>query len=200
MTTLTQHIMRCDNMGVPFIYEGLRYKFSRREAPAYRRIECGVVDPEAVPEVLHILPGTYFVGYMDGAGIRKVVIPATVWSITNSAFSSCTQLTDVQFEQGSRLESIMEWAFNNCPELEHINLIDTPHLKVIQDMAFYNCRKLREIYLPPSVGRVGDNAFSQCLNLRAINMSCNTSMPAYFSKGHSTVRTRKIYYDVQKER
>lgn len=66
--------------------------------------------------------------------LSSVTIPASVTGIGVSAFSSCA-LTNVTFEEGSRLS-------------------------IIEEDAFYNCRRLESITIPASVTSIGQTAFA----------------------------------------
>jgi hypothetical protein len=54
-------------------------------------------------------------------GIISVFIPKTVLCICNEAFNSCKNLTNVQFEDGSKLEKVGAWAFHCCTSLRNID-------------------------------------------------------------------------------
>ncbi len=93
-------------------------------------------------------------GARDSLGITKVSIPASVVSIGSGAFF-CPKLTDIEFESGSRLESIGADAFNAC-RIQEIKLPDG--LKEIGESAFWAC-PLKSIRIPASVENIGADAF-----------------------------------------
>ena len=93
-------------------------------------------------------------GVVDPLGITKVSIPASVVSIGSGAFF-CPKLTDIEFESGSRLESIGADAFNAC-RIQEIKLPDG--LKEIGESAFWAC-PLKSIRIPASVENIGADAF-----------------------------------------
>lgn len=55
-----------------------------------------------------------------GAALKKVVIPNTVKSIGEYAFYTCTDLTEVIFEDGSVCTQINSTAFASCSSLERV--------------------------------------------------------------------------------
>lgn len=55
------------------------------------------------------------------ANIASIFISKSVLVISWGAFKNCSSLSDVQFEEGSRLEKVCGSAFNNCSQLKIIN-------------------------------------------------------------------------------
>ena len=53
--------------------------------------------------------------------ITSVFIPKTILCIYKSAFYSCTKLSEVRFEKGSKLTSFGMWVFYNCKSLKKID-------------------------------------------------------------------------------
>lgn len=56
--------------------------------------------------------------YLNGEKIKDLIIPSSVTSIGDWAFSSCTDLTSVTFP--SSVTSIGDWAFRNCISLTDV--------------------------------------------------------------------------------
>ena len=54
--------------------------------------------------------------------IKKIFVPKTVLFINEVGFNSCFQLTEVRFEEGSRLEKIGLYAFAGCYKLMKIDI------------------------------------------------------------------------------
>ena len=52
--------------------------------------------------------------------VECVMIPMSVTVIETEAFSNCTHLKKIIFEEGSRLEVIWGWAFISCNSIRHI--------------------------------------------------------------------------------
>ena len=63
------------------------------------------------------------IGYQsfDSLEITSVFIPKTVLHICQEAFSGCAQLTDVRFEEGSKLQQLDYFVFNWCTSLKKID-------------------------------------------------------------------------------
>ena len=94
--------------------------------------------------------------------LKEIKIPASVITIYPCAFRACTSLERVEFEQGSRLERIYSEGFAYCESLEEIEL--PSNLEMIFGMAFIGCG-LSKVSIPASIKIIGDQAFSNCLDL-----------------------------------
>jgi hypothetical protein len=78
------------------------------------------------------------------SNFERVLIPASVESIGNEAFSGCVNLEKVFFKDGSNLTCLGARAFESCYKLETIFL---PHsLEFIHDAAFLNCKNLKKVF------------------------------------------------------
>lgn len=89
--------------------------------------------------------------------IKKVSIPSSVNKIYDGAFNKKKHLTNVYFEEYSKVARIPDLCFANCINLETINL--PSDLISIGSKAFLNCNSLKELYLPKSVIDVHPDAF-----------------------------------------
>ena len=109
--------------------------------------------------------------------LESYFIPAGVTTIGNSAFSNCTSLKTVVFEEGSKCELIGNWAFSNCGKLESINLTACTMLGSIgqstaltgDGSTFQNCVSLKEIDLSKCTNLtvIAFNSFSGCTGLQS---------------------------------
>lgn len=104
--------------------------------------------------------------------ITSVVIPSSVSSIGNSAFSNCTKLTSITLP--ATISAIYDYAFFNCPITE-IKLPD--FLNRLGNSAFASS-KITSISLPSSLGRricgySSDGSewiFENCKNLKTVTL------------------------------
>lgn len=104
-------------------------------------------------------------GNFDGTSI---VIPDNcnnlpVVAIKNSAFESCTFITDVTL--GNNITEIGERAFACCSSLTTVVLPEG--VETIRNMAFENSG-ITSIIIPSTVKKLGNNCFTGCRNLQAI--------------------------------
>ena len=116
--------------------------------------------------------------------LREVRLPDTVTDIVDNAFGSCAALEKINLP--ASLKRIGRFAFQNCTSLQTIDLPDG--LEVIGDYAFAGCAycdydfdddwKLiatytgpEEITLPATLKELGPGAFTNCGNLKRINLA-----------------------------
>lgn len=99
-------------------------------------------------------------------GLKSVVIPATVKTISQDAFNTCRHLTSVTFAEGSQLATISQRAFTQCYKLTNINL--PASVKTIGERAFY-LTPLTSINLPASLQTIGSGAFART-KLKNVNI------------------------------
>ena len=84
---------------------------------------------------------SYRNGVFYNSGITSIELPATLETIGDHAFSSCSGLTEVDL--------------SNCTSLTSIG-----------DNAFYGCSGLTSIALPSSLTSIGSSAFGDCTSLQ----------------------------------
>ena len=96
--------------------------------------------------------------------IKSYVIPSSVASIGDSAFSWCSSLSEIVIP--SSVTSIGDGAFYDCYSLSEIVIPSS--VTSIGDSAFSYCSSLSEIVIPSSVSSIGDSAFSDCRSLSEI--------------------------------
>ncbi len=99
----------------------------------------------------------------------SVSISSNITGIASGAFNYCTNLTDITFEENSKLKIIGKNAFYECETLENIIFPNT--LTSIGDMAFFGCKKLTSIVIPENVTEMGNGAFFGCTELTDVVIS-----------------------------
>lgn len=99
--------------------------------------------------------------------ITSVIIPSSISSITESAFSGCSALTSVTLPNS--ITHIYRNAFSGCSSLSSIVIPDG--VTYIGDYAFNGCNNLTSVTIPSSVITIGDHAFYNCTGL--INVYIN---------------------------
>ena len=98
------------------------------------------------------------------AGCRNTVIPNSVTSIGNYAFSSCSGLTSITIPNG--VTSIGNDAFNWCDDLISINIPNS--VTSIGSYAFYGCESLSSIIIGNGMRSIRNNAFTYCSELEDV--------------------------------
>ena len=121
---------------------------------------------KAIDGVLYTKDLKTIICYPQGKD-EKFVIPSSVTSIGDYAFSNCNKLQEITLPPG--VTSIGNGAFNNCCYLQKITLPSS--VTNIGDGVFEWCINLQEITLPSGVTSIGDVSFEWCRNLREINVA-----------------------------
>ena len=98
------------------------------------------------------------------SSLSEIVIPSSVTSIGNSAFSDCSSLSEVVIP--SSVTRIGDSVFWYCRTLSDIVIPSS--VTRIGDSAFFYCRSLSNIVIPSSVTSIGDSAFFYCSSLSEV--------------------------------
>ena len=108
--------------------------------------------------------------------IKVVKIPKGITSIGESAFESCTALTDVTID--ADITSMGSFTFAYCSALKNVTLGDG--VREISDHAFMYCEQLAHLTLGSGIQTIGDYAFNNCLILDNVTLPANlTSIGEY---------------------
>jgi hypothetical protein len=105
-------------------------------------------------------------GSFGNSHLKNVVLPATITSIANNAFSFCSALETIELPAG--IKKMGDAAFLYCTALKGIELPDG--ITSVGRNAFYRCGALRSIKLGSSITSIGKEAFYDCIQLDSINL------------------------------
>lgn len=105
-------------------------------------------------------------GAFQSCDITSIIIPSTITSIANGAFSGCSKLSSVTLPPN--LKSIGAASFSNCTSLETLSIPET-----VTDFggnssygfvsySFGNCSNLRSINIPKGVSILYEGCFMGC--------------------------------------
>ena len=127
--------------------------------------------------------------YVNGILVKDLVIPNSVTSIKDSAFSCCSSLTSVTIPNsvtsiGDRtfegcegltsitipnsVTSIGGYAFQGCSNMTSITIPNG--VTSIGECQFYNCSSLTNVTIPNSVMSIGYETFGDCKGLTSITI------------------------------
>ena len=98
------------------------------------------------------------------SNLMHIQIPASVSEIDKDAFNSCQLLSELIFEENSKLKSIGESSFLGCSYLKNIDLPEG--LKSIGERAFKACTRLTKIRIPATVQEMSIEAFTMCTSMQ----------------------------------
>ena len=102
--------------------------------------------------------------FSDCSSLSEVVIPSSVTRIGDSVFWYCRTLSDIVIP--SSVTSIGDSAFFYCSSLS--NIVIPSSVTSIGDSAFFYCSSLSEVVIPSSVTSIGNSAFSNCSSLSEV--------------------------------
>ena len=102
--------------------------------------------------------------FSDCSSLSEVVIPSSVTRIGDSVFWYCRTLSDIVIP--SSVTRIGDSAFFYCSSLS--NIVIPSSVTSIGDSAFFYCSSLSEVVIPSSVTSIGNSAFSNCSSLSEV--------------------------------
>jgi hypothetical protein len=108
----------------------------------------------------------------------EYIIPNSVTSIGDRAFSGCSTLTSILVEENNPFYSLLDGVLFNkdktelilCPKGKSGEYIIPNSVKTIGNRAFYRCDSLTSIIIPNSVTSIGGMAFFKCSSLTSITI------------------------------
>ena len=101
--------------------------------------------------------------------IEKIVIGKDITTIADYAFAYTANVTEIEFEEGSVLNTIGGLSFRNCAKLESVVLPES--VQIIKTLAFDDCYALESLYVPAGMVNIKNNAFGDCSELVMIVVS-----------------------------
>ena len=120
------------------------------------------------------------------SSLSKIVIPSSVNSIGNSAFSGCSSLSKVVIP--TSVTSIGDWTFSGCSSLSEVVIPSS--VNSIGNSAFSGCSSLSKVVIPTSVTSIGDWTFSGCSSLSEVVIpSCVNSIGGWAFKDCGSLST-----------
>ena len=161
-----------------FIYEDdVLFNMKKSEIISFRKQK---IESYIIPDSVTSIGDSAFSGCHS---LSNIVIPDSVTSIGNYAFSSCCSLSGVIIPDS--VTSIGNDSFRDCSSLSNIVIPDS--VSNIGNYAFTLCTSLSNIVIPDSVTSIGTGAFSDCTSLSKIVISDGVTSIGYcaFSRCYS---------------
>lgn len=147
------------------------------------------------------------------SAISKIVIPSTVITFMENLFDDCSQLVDVNFEDGSQVLNIdydssnKAICFNGCPirklyigrtieiwharksvfgDLSNMSEIEIgSYVTALNDYLLEGASKISSLKIPASVTYLGKGAFNGCVGLKSVIFEDGASTLIYTTSGGS---------------
>lgn len=167
LLAMSQGVFAADD----FTIDGLGFKITSQSNLEVELSSAPKQEIIVVPETVNFNNRTYTVTGigMNALGItnsttKKIDLPKTLETISNSAFSYCSALTEIQLPEN--VISIGNNAFYHCITLAKVETSSS--LASIGNNAFESCTSLSSIILPPSVTTIGSWAFGYCSSLTEV--------------------------------
>jgi len=122
-------------------------------------------------------------------GLTTLTIPDSVTSIGNGAFGACISLTSVTIPNS--VTSIGDIAFQGCISLTSITI---PNSVTSIGIGFFNgCTSLTSVTIPNSVTSIGSYAFSNCTSLTSITIPPSVNWIGEYVFANCIRLTRAIF-------
>ena len=100
------------------------------------------------------------------AGCKKTVIPNSVTTIGEKAFSQCDSLESIIIPNS--ITTIGHGAFWSCSSLKSVTIPNS--VTTIENIAFAGCSSLESVTIPNSATNIGGQAFESCTSLESITI------------------------------
>ena len=142
-----------------FIYEDdVLFNMKKSEIISFRKQK---IESYIIPDSVTSIGDSAFSGCHS---LSNIVIPDSVTSIGNDSFRDCSSLSNIVIPDS--VSNIGNYAFSSCTSLSNIVIPDS--VTSIGVWAFSDCYSLSSIVIPDSVTSIGYCAFSRCYSLSNI--------------------------------
>lgn len=145
----------------------------------YNGISGEVDFSEAFPDAAEITIDSYA---FYGKAVTKVVLPDSVVSVGEKAFSDCKSLQTVTFAAGTGNLVLGKGVFEGCGSLTGLELPDC--VSAVPERLCYGCSSLGSVTLPEACTSIGKEAFMNCSSLESIRIpgSCTSIGNSAFTR------------------
>ena len=106
--------------------------------------------------------------FRECVALESLSIPAYVTEIGVGAFTDCSSLKTITFEEGSRLVEIKGSAFMDCVSLQSVTI--PASVQAIGTGAFFECKALTSVVINEGTLLIGAYAFQKCSALAEVQL------------------------------
>ena len=131
--------------------------------------------------------------FVDMPDLEMIRIPASVVNILEDAFARAINLRQVEFAQGSQLESIGDGAFSDATALESIRIPSS--VEYIGEGAFSGATALQTIRIPRLVDTIMSLTFENATSLREVTFEEGSQLEFIYDgafRGATALQTIQI--------
>lgn len=156
--------------------QGLVYRLDSDSKAYYVITTIEVEGDVVIPDKVNDKPVTSIQtgAFSNNDKILSVTIPSSVTVIYDGAFSGCSNLQNVYWDEQSSLKTLGVAVFNDCAKLADISLPDG--LETVDDRAFEGCNSLTKIEIPSSVSTLSNFVFRDCANLEEVTFGVGATL------------------------
>lgn len=126
-------------------------------------VEEGNTAYKSVDGTLYTIDGTKLLQFAAANTTTEFTVPDEVTSLGVGAFSFCTYLQKVFFNENSAMTTVPKQAFYYSLELTEIAL--PAGITVLEEDAFHHCHKLSTLNISENLTTINDSAFRYCMAL-----------------------------------
>lgn len=117
--------------------------------------------------------------FEDNETIEKVIIPSSIQSIGNFAFQYCSNLKEVEFNEG--LTFIGDSSFWGCG----MTKIEIPNsVQTIYPYAFFWCHNLEEAIIGEGLTNICNGTFNGCENLKQVTIKSKHDISSWTTEAY----------------
>lgn len=131
---------------------------------------CLKITDFTIPTTITTIPMGLFYG---NTSLKNINIHKDITDIGAYAFNSCGSLSQITFEENSKLTNIGIGAFASCSTLQTVTLPNS--VISISTLTFFNCTSLTQIDIPNTVEYIGGQAFMFCTALKSFKFPTNNN-------------------------
>jgi hypothetical protein len=141
------------------------------------------------------------------SSLKSICIPASVGTLPESCFTSCTSLQRVTFEPASKLSRIEEGAFSDCSSLKSIQIPASVEILCHSSFSWFNSVQIVTFDPASKLSRIEERAFSSCSSLKSIQIpasveilckwcfsDCSSLCTLTFESGSTLIRIKECSF------